>query len=59
VTVGGDTTVKIWDFAKAECVQTFMEHQKPGRQVCMLKTILPQMANKYPVFFGKKMCFVK
>ena len=25
-TVSGDTTAKIWDFARAECVHTFTEH---------------------------------
>ena len=29
-TASGDTTVKIWDFADAKCVQTFADHQKAG-----------------------------
>ena len=29
-TVSGDTTTKIWDFARAECIHTFTDHQKPG-----------------------------
>jgi WD40 repeat protein len=32
-TASGDTTVKIWDFAKAECMHTFTDHQKPGKYV--------------------------
>ena len=30
-TVSGDTTVKLWDFSKAECVQTFTEHTHAGK----------------------------
>jgi len=29
-TASGDTTVKIWDFANATCIQTFADHQKAG-----------------------------
>lgn len=29
-TASGDTTVKIWDFSKAECVHTFMDHTHAG-----------------------------
>jgi len=29
-TASGDTTVKIWDFANAMCIQTFADHQKAG-----------------------------
>lgn len=30
VTSSGDTTVKIWDFSKAECVHTFTDHTHAG-----------------------------
>ena len=30
-TTSGDTTVKIWDFANASCIQTFADHQKAGK----------------------------
>jgi len=36
VTVSGDTTVKLWDFAKAECIHTFLEHQKAGEYTNLL-----------------------
>jgi len=29
-TASGDTTVKIWDFANASCIQTFADHQRAG-----------------------------
>ena len=29
-TTSGDTTVKIWDFKKSECVHTFTEHTHAG-----------------------------
>lgn len=31
VTASGDTTVKIWDFSKAECVHTFTDHTHAGK----------------------------
>ena len=30
-TSSGDTTVKVWDFSKAECVHTFTDHTHAGR----------------------------
>lgn len=30
MTGSGDSTVKIWDFSKAECVHTFADHQHAG-----------------------------
>jgi len=33
-TSSGDTTVKIWDFANASCIQTFADHQKAGEYIC-------------------------
>ena len=30
-TSSGDTTVKIWDFSKAECVHTFTDHTHAGK----------------------------
>lgn len=29
-TSSGDTTVKVWDFSKAECVHTFTDHTHAG-----------------------------
>ena len=30
-TASGDTTVKVWDFARAECEHTFTEHKHAGQ----------------------------
>ena len=35
-TSSGDTTVKIWDFSKAECVHTFTDHTHPGILLSLL-----------------------
>jgi len=35
-TTSGDTTVKIWDFANAICIQTFADHQKAGKYIFSL-----------------------
>ena len=36
-TSSGDTTVKIWDFSKAECVHTFTDHTHAGKlaELCL------------------------
>jgi len=34
-TSSGDTTVKVWDFSKAECVHTFTDHTHAGRLITL------------------------
>ena len=32
-TSSGDGTVKVWDFERSKCSQTFAEHQQPGNSL--------------------------
>ena len=45
VTASGDTTVKIWDFSKAECVHTFTDHTHAGKN--NLKWIIRYITHIY------------
>lgn len=50
-TVSGDTTVKVWDFAKAECVHTFVDHQKAGKMTTFvfISNISPSTSKHYRI----------
>jgi len=43
-TSSGDTTVKIWDFSKAECVHTFTDHTHAGE---ILETYIRFLLYRY------------
>jgi len=49
-TTGGDTTVKLWDFAHGTCIQTFADHQRAGAPVFLFISVGPVSDNRFTGF---------